>query len=83
MMESLVQIYRFVRKDIADETVITSNLDEAVRLFVARMGLDVSQALILDSKGKYKIRFLKGARCIFSCWCITKIEEWHIREVDF
>lgn len=75
--------YRFVRKGIADKTVITSNLDEAVRLFVAQMGLDVSLALILDGKGKYKIRFLKGARCVFSCDCITKVERWHIREVEF
>lgn len=75
--------YRFVRKGIADKTVITSNLDEAVRLFVAQMGLDVSLALILDDKGKYKIRFLKGARCVFSCDLITKIEDWHIREVEF
>lgn len=82
-MISILQVFRFYRKDIADLTIFAANLDEAVRLFVAKMGLDVSLALILDGKGKYKIRFLKGAKCIFSCDCITKTEDWHIREVEF
>lgn len=77
------KIYRFIRKGICDKTIIKANTDEAVRLFVAEMGINCDRALILDGKGKYKIRFLQGARCIFSCDCITKIEEWHIREVDF
>ena len=83
MMFGIKSIFRFVRPGIADLTVIASNLDEAVRLFVAKMRLDVSLALILDGKGKYKVRFLKGAKCVFSCDLITKIEEWHIREVEF
>ncbi len=82
-MISILQVFRFYRKDIADLTIFAANLDEAVRLFVAKMSLDISLALILDGKGKYKIRFLKGAKCIFSCDCITKTEEWHIREVEF
>ena len=82
-MISILQVFRFYRKDIADLTIFAANLDEAVRLFVAKMGLEVSLALILDGKGKYKIRFIKGAKCIFSCDCITKTDDWHIREVEF
>lgn len=82
-MKNFLSTYRFFRKGIADITVFAANLDEAVRLFVAKLGLDISLALILDGKGKYKIRFLKGARCVFSCDCITKTDDWHIREVEF
>lgn len=83
VMKSLLQVYRFVRKGIIDKTIFAANLDEAVRLFVANFGLSISIALIIDGKGKYKIRFLKGARCVFSCDCITRTEDWHIREVEF